>query len=166
MAKSGTTKYESNKQENRVASKLGGKTVIASGALWGSKGDVRTKNLLIECKTTAGYTFRVKAEVWEKIYHEAVKDSLRKPLLVVELQGVGEFAIFSPKDFAGFEDKVTNYVYNNVAKKGDTSFTISKNTPMPSYVVFKATSICRSREHRVVCMPLYEFTNKFEEELN
>ena len=43
MAKKGTTKYFSNKQEKDVAKQIGGKTVIASGALWHASSDVRNK---------------------------------------------------------------------------------------------------------------------------
>ena len=45
------TRYYSNKQEKHVAKVLGGKQTANSGATAFSKGDVRTDDWLIECKT-------------------------------------------------------------------------------------------------------------------
>lgn len=45
------TRYYSNKQEKHVAKALGGKQTANSGATAFSKGDVRTDDWLIECKT-------------------------------------------------------------------------------------------------------------------
>lgn len=45
------TRSYSKKQENRVAKALGGKVNANSGATGFYKGDVRTKYLLVECKT-------------------------------------------------------------------------------------------------------------------
>ena len=46
-----STRYYSNKQEKQVGSSLGGKQVANSGATSFHKGDVKTKDFLIECKT-------------------------------------------------------------------------------------------------------------------
>ena len=46
-----STRYFSDKQEKRVAKRVGGKQVSNSGATSFSKGDVRTSDWLIECKT-------------------------------------------------------------------------------------------------------------------
>ena len=45
------TRYFSNKQEKSVAKAIGGKQTANSGATAFSKGDVRTDEWLIECKT-------------------------------------------------------------------------------------------------------------------
>lgn len=45
------TRYFSNKQEKKVAKAVSGKQTANSGATKFSKGDVRTENWLIECKT-------------------------------------------------------------------------------------------------------------------
>ena len=45
------TRYYSKKQEERVAKLLGGKVSANSGATGFFKGDIRTKDFLIECKT-------------------------------------------------------------------------------------------------------------------
>lgn len=46
-----STRYFSSKQEKKVAKAVGGKRTANSGATMFSKGDVRCKNWLIECKT-------------------------------------------------------------------------------------------------------------------
>ena len=77
-------KKKSQLQEARVAKELNAKTVIASGALWGSKGDVRHEDFLVECKTTTKLYYSLTMKVWEKIEKEAVKDGLRIPLMCIE----------------------------------------------------------------------------------
>ena len=98
MAVRGTTKFKSNKQEQRVAKELGGKTVIASGSLWGSKGDVRHDQFLVECKTTEKSFYALTYEVWKKIQTEALRDGLRLPVMCIDLEdGKHKLAVF---DFA------------------------------------------------------------------
>lgn len=46
------TRAYSSKQEKRVAKRLGGKVNSNSGATDFYKGDIRTQEILIECKTT------------------------------------------------------------------------------------------------------------------
>ena len=56
----------SNKHEQYIAKVLGGKTQIASGAipLVGMKGDVVTKDFLIECKATDKPYYNLKRKVY------------------------------------------------------------------------------------------------------
>lgn len=89
MAKEGTTKYKSNKQEKRVAKDLEGKEVIGSGCLWGAKGDVKTDHFLIECKTTKNSYYSLKLKTWEKIRKEALKESNKIPIIVIDLKDFG-----------------------------------------------------------------------------
>ena len=77
---------ESRKQEVRLAKAVGGKRVIASGAFWSQKGDVRSKELLIEAKWTGKSSVSIKAAVLEKIVTEAILDG-RKPALAISLNG-------------------------------------------------------------------------------
>ena len=62
------TRFYSNKQEKAVAKAVGGKQVSNSGATAFSKGDVRTNDWLIECKTctTEKKSFSIKKEWLEK----------------------------------------------------------------------------------------------------
>ena len=94
-----TVKKRSQKQEKSVAKKFGGKVTAASGALWGMKGDVRTDKFLIECKTTEKKYYTLTAKVWEKIAEEALKDHMRTPLMLIDLEDSERYVVFSPKDF-------------------------------------------------------------------
>lgn len=46
-----STRYYSNKQEKQVSKAVGGRQVSNSGATAFHKGDLKTKDFLIECKT-------------------------------------------------------------------------------------------------------------------
>jgi hypothetical protein len=95
-------KKKSQNQEKRCAKKLSGKTVVASGALWGSKGDVRTDEFLIECKTTDKKSYSLKKEIWEKIEKEALHDGMRIPMMNIELDGGKvSLAVLNMTDFLG-----------------------------------------------------------------
>lgn len=97
MARRGTTKFKSNLQEKKVASEISGRTVIASGSLWGSKGDVRSDKFLVECKTTDKDYYTLQYSTWEKIYKESARDGLRIPAMCIDLEG-GKYrmAVISP----------------------------------------------------------------------
>ncbi len=71
---------ESKKHEDRLAKAIGGQRNAGSGAFWSRKGDVRSKDLLIEHKWTGKATVTIKATVLEKIVKEAILDS-RTPVL-------------------------------------------------------------------------------------
>jgi len=62
---------ESKKHEDRLAKAVGGQRTAASGAFWSRKGDVRSKDLLIEHKWTGKATVTIKATVLEKIVTES-----------------------------------------------------------------------------------------------
>lgn len=100
MAKKGTTKYHSNKQEKEVAKELGGRVQIASGSLWHCPADVRTDRFLTECKTTEKPRFSITTKIWEKIRKEAINDGLRSPLMCVRIKETS-FAVFESKEFLG-----------------------------------------------------------------
>ena len=67
------TRFYSNQQERKVAKAVGGKQTANSGATAFSKGDVRTKSFLIECKTCTEprKSFSLKEEWFEKNKEEA-----------------------------------------------------------------------------------------------
>lgn len=79
-------KKKSQKQEQNTAKLLKGRAQIASGALWGLKGDVRTEDYLIENKFTDSDYYSLKLSIWNKIEKEAVKDNLRTPLMQIDIQ--------------------------------------------------------------------------------
>lgn len=79
MAKRGTTRYYSSKQEEYIANLLEGKTTANSGAAHFSCGDVIVGDWLIECKTTIKpkESFSIKKEWIEK--NERERKDLQKP---------------------------------------------------------------------------------------
>lgn len=89
------SREKSQKQEARVAQELNGKVVIASGALWGSKGDVRNSTFLVECKITSQDYYRLEFSIWNKIRKEATRDGIRVPVMCIDLlDGIERFAVF------------------------------------------------------------------------
>lgn len=68
-----STRYFSNKQEKSVAKAVGGKKVANSGATAFHKGDVSTRLILVECKTsmTEKQSFSIKKEWLDKNEEEA-----------------------------------------------------------------------------------------------
>ena len=97
-------KKKSQLQEKSVAKDLNARTVVASGALWGSKGDVRHDNLLVECKTTDKDFYSLTLKVWEKIEKESVKDGLRLPVMCIDIKGGKErYAVFLSKHFRHYK---------------------------------------------------------------
>lgn len=62
---------KSEKQEKTLAKRLGGKTQAGSGNQWHSKGDVETKDYLLECKYTKYKSFKVSVDLWEEINDKA-----------------------------------------------------------------------------------------------
>ena len=70
-------------QEKELATRFGGRTTLASGAL-SEKGDVRVKRLVrIEAKTTKNLSFSVTQDMLNKI-EEAALASDEVPVMVIE----------------------------------------------------------------------------------
>lgn len=88
---------ESKKHEARLAKKVNGKRNAGSGAFWSRKGDVRSKDLLIEHKWTGKASFTIKAKVLEKIVTEAILDS-RTPVFGISLNNEN-YVILTEDDF-------------------------------------------------------------------
>ena len=103
-------KRKSRKQEIRTAKEFSGRTQIASGAIDGLKGDVRTgttsigfneEDFLIENKFTDARKYTLSLKVWEKIHQEAVRDNLRTPILQVDIYNLVSLVITDYNDFCG-----------------------------------------------------------------
>ena len=115
-------KKKSQLQEKSVAKDLNAHTVVASGALWGSKGDVRHDNLLVECKTTDKPYYSLTLTVWEKIEKEAIKDGLRLPVMCIDIKGGKErYAVFLSKHFRHYKS------YSEINDGEDTCWTDKKS---------------------------------------
>ena len=86
----GGSKNISDKQENRLAEKSGGRRQPASGALPFAKGDVITGELLIEAKATSKKSLSVKKSWLEKITMEAERVQ-RVPCLAIHFDDANNF---------------------------------------------------------------------------
>jgi hypothetical protein len=93
------------RQEVRLAKRLGGTRRPGSGAFWSAKGDVRSAGLLIEAKYTAKRQITVTAAVLRKIELEAVSES-RMPVLAIEVAG-RDYIVLSLDDFTELLDVPT-----------------------------------------------------------
>jgi hypothetical protein len=98
---------QSKKHENRLAKKIGGSTVAASGAFWSRKGDVRSTDLLVEHKWTGKKSFTLKSEVLEKIVKEAILDG-RLPVLGFSLNNEN-YIILQEDDFLEIRHELQEY---------------------------------------------------------
>ena len=88
---------QSKKHEVRLAKLVSGKRNAGSGSFWSRKGDVRSKDLLIEHKWTSKASFTVKATVLEKIINEAILD-YRTPVLGFSLNN-NNYVVLTEDDF-------------------------------------------------------------------
>jgi hypothetical protein len=104
-------------QEKRIAGEMGGKVQKGSGALEFNKGDIRTKELLIEAKRTDKDSMSVKKEWLEKISMEAIAYN-KIPALSIEFNNIAKLVerdwIAIPASFL----KELIDTYNEVAKGG------------------------------------------------
>lgn len=119
------SRTKSQKQESRVAQEMKANVVIASGALWTMKGDVRDSYFLIECKTTEASFYSLHSKTWDKIHQEAIRDSIRLPLMQIDLlDGDQQLAVIRYEDFVGLGFHKFNLVTNNLDVGRAKSFRI------------------------------------------
>ena len=88
---------QSQTHEKRLAKLVGGSRNAGSGAFWSRKGDVRSKELLIEHKWTGKKSFSMKSDVLEKIVTEAILDG-RTPVLGFSLNNEN-YVVLTENDF-------------------------------------------------------------------
>jgi len=126
-------KKKSKAQEVRTAKEFGGKTQIASGALWTAKGDVRTggertssfneTDFLIENKFTDKSTYKLERKIWEKITNEAIQDNFRTPLIQVDIQDL-HLVILDENVFNEYFDGYDIYEFSSMTN--NKSFPLDK----------------------------------------
>lgn len=64
---------KSRAQEKRTATDLGGERVAGSGNQWHSRGDVKAKRFLVECKRTDAASFSLKKSMLRSHKFDALK---------------------------------------------------------------------------------------------
>ena len=65
--------------ETKTGKRLGGRMVAASGAMIGVKGDIDLDDFLVENKSTVNGSMSLKLQWLQKISHEALGRSKRRP---------------------------------------------------------------------------------------
>lgn len=79
-------KKRSQQSERNAAEEIGGLVMPNSGAIAGFKGDVKSKDYLLEDKFTDAASYKLELSVLKKAEREAYQNR-RKPLLRVSIQG-------------------------------------------------------------------------------
>ena len=104
------TRFYSNRQEKAVAKAVGGKQVSNSGATAFSKGDVRTADWLIECKTctTEKKSFSIKKEWLEKNKEEAFAMNKDYSALAFDFGDGDNYYIVDEKTFVRMKEVLDN----------------------------------------------------------
>lgn len=158
-----TVKRRSQKQEKSVAKSFNAKVTVASGALWGQKGDVRNSKILVECKTTEKDYYSLTATVWEKIEQEAIRDHLRIPLMVIDLEDRDRVVVFRPKDFDPeidtrcFQTEIPKSVRVRAKDLGVDEF--------GDYTSMRVTHICGKKDNVICLMLQSDFEETYKEVL-
>lgn len=163
-----TVKKRSQKQEKSVAKDFSAKTVVASGALWGAKGDVRNDRFLIECKTTKKDYYSLTATVWEKIEDEAIRDRGRIPLMIIDLEDKDRLVVFR---HSYFNIRAVPQPYD-CTSNGDNkkSFRVSlkdleeAEKDFGGYVYARLFLICGKRKNMLFFMRYKDFEERVEKE--
>jgi hypothetical protein len=88
---------KSQHHEKRLAKKIGGSRVAASGAFWSRKGDVRTEDYLVEHKYTAAKSYSLKVEDLRKLEVQATMAG-RIPVFAISLGGK-DYVVVLEDDF-------------------------------------------------------------------
>ena len=158
-----TIKKRSQLQEKSVAKDFNAKVTVASGALWGMKADVRNDKFLIECKTTEKDYYSLTSKVWEKIEQEAIKDHLRIPLMVIDLEDRDRVVVFRPQDFDLSID--TRCFQSEIPKSIRVRADMFGYDEFGDYSSMLITHIC-GKKNNVICLMLQkDFEEQFKEEL-
>ena len=158
-----TIKKRSQLQEKSVAKDFNAKVTVASGALWGMKADVRNDKFLIECKTTEKDYYSLTSKVWEKIEQEAIKDHLRIPLMVIDLDDRDRVVVFRPQDFDLPID--TRCFQSEIPKSIRVRADMFGYDEFGDYSSMLVTHIC-GKKNNVICLMLQkDFEEQFKEEL-
>ena len=159
-----TVKRRSQKQEKSVAKKFNARLTAASGALWGTKGDVRSDKYLIECKTTEKDYYTLTAKVWEKIQEEAIQDHMRIPLMVIDLKDTDRYVVFRPKDF---NKSMVSPLLSSVQVNKSVRITSTMVGEMETGdYIHSQQFILSGKQNNVLCVMMYkDFEEEFKEEL-
>lgn len=136
-----TKKSVSKIQEINTAKAFRGKTIVASGALWFAKSDVKSDLFQIECKYTSKVEYILEYKTLEKIRQEAANEG-KIPLMEVWFKDSKEekkYVIINKSDFYRFKNFGTDIVPTIIETK---SIRLKLNEAdkygYPLFIVFKS----------------------------
>jgi hypothetical protein len=96
---------DSQKQENRLASVLGGSRNSGSGNGWVRKSDVRSEFELVEAKITSAKSYSLKDAELNQNVEYALMDG-RMPIFLVEFKTTGRsYVILTEDDFLTLRER-------------------------------------------------------------
>lgn len=156
-----TIKRRSQKQEKAVAKELSADLVVASGAFWNLKGDIRSETILGECKTTLKDYYSITTKVWEKIREEALKDGMRVPILVIDLRDEDRYVVLDPNSFSSKLGECEVIPYNSQKSYRFTGYT-EADLPLKFNI---DTIKVRKKSHELVVMEISDFIETFKHEI-
>jgi hypothetical protein len=84
--------------EEETAKRVGGDLVKASGRLTGYKGDVKTSDILVDCKYTETQRYTMSAKMWRSVSDWAMNE-MRAPMIAVKIASGREVGIMRYRDF-------------------------------------------------------------------
>jgi len=87
----------SQRQEKRVAKKVGGTVNAGSGSGWRRQNDVREDDVLWEMKRTDKKSISIRLEDWEKLRSNALRED-RMPAMHLEI-GCRRLVVLSEDDY-------------------------------------------------------------------
>lgn len=105
------TRFYSDKQEKKVAKAINGRQTANSGATAFSKGDVKTENWLVECKTctTKKKSFSIKQEWLDKNQEEAFAMGRQYSALAFDFGTGNNYYIVDEKTFIKMKEALEKW---------------------------------------------------------
>ena len=93
------------KKETKDAEQFGGRRTPKSGGFWSFAGDVVTKDFLIDSKTTDKKSFSITANMWTKLFNEAIKARKLPILSILLINNETELVVLDKNDFISLLEK-------------------------------------------------------------
>ncbi len=97
------------KKEKSDSKLFGAKRTPRSGGFWSNPGDMKDGYFSYDSKDTKHASYTIKADVWDKVYSDALKQK-RMPALSVKLGTGQEFVVLSKADFAYIKEMFERYL--------------------------------------------------------
>lgn len=117
-------KKRSQRQEKEFSKRRGGRTRPGSGSTPFYKGDSKLDKFLVELKYTDKDEFRVHADTWNKIRHEALREGLREPMMQIEIQDLRLVLVDANCEY--FQNRDPSFGIKGIVRNGGKTVNIKK----------------------------------------